>query len=124
MCGNKISRAKYNLCRTCTFKNKAKERFDEWLITGDLGFSTPSTTIRGNFKELLLDYYGRKCNICGISEEWNNKKLTLIVDHIDGDASNNKSTNLRLVCPNCDSQLDTYKSKNKNSARKNRYKYR
>jgi hypothetical protein len=29
--------------------------------------------------------------------------------------------NLRLVCHNCDSQLDTYKSKNKNSARKKRY---
>lgn len=36
--------------------------------------------------------------------------------HIDGDASNNFRDNLRLVCPNCDSQLDTYKSRNKNSA--------
>lgn len=38
-----------------------------------------------------------------------------------GDAANNRRENLRLVCPNCDSQLDTYKSKNKNSARKKRY---
>jgi len=30
--------------------------------------------------------------------------------------------NYRCVCPNCDSQLDTYKSKNKNSARETRYK--
>ena len=40
-----------------------------------------------------------------------------IVDHIDGKASNNRRDNLRCICPNCDSQLDTYKSKNKNSAR-------
>ena len=33
---------------------------------------------------------------------------------IDGD---NVRSNLRLICPNCDSQLDTYKSKNKNGAR-------
>lgn len=40
---------------------------------------------------------------------------------IDGNASNNRRDNLRCICPNCDSQLDTYKSKNKNGAR---YYYR
>lgn len=48
---------------------------------------------------------------------WNNKTLNFILDHIDGNAANNHKENLRLICPNCDSQLDTYKSKNKNSAR-------
>ena len=43
--------------------------------------------------------------------------------HIDGDASNNFRDNLRLVCPNCDSQLDTYKSRNKNSTRTHRKDY-
>lgn len=48
---------------------------------------------------------------------WNNLELVFILDHIDGNADNNERINLRLVCPNCDSQLDTYKSKNKGSAR-------
>ena len=39
-----------------------------------------------------------------------------------GTAKNNKRDNLRCICPNCDSQLDTYKSKNKHSDRKFRYK--
>lgn len=43
---------------------------------------------------------------------WNNKELHFILDHIDDDATNNIRTNLRMICPNCDSQLDTYKSRN------------
>ena len=52
-----------------------------------------------------------------MSRIWNNKPINFILDHIDGDASNNWKDNLRLICPNCDSQLDTYKSRSKNSAR-------
>lgn len=49
--------------------------------------------------------------------KWNNKELMFVLDHINGDADDNNRDNLRLICPNCDSQLDTFKSKNKNSAR-------
>jgi hypothetical protein len=41
---------------------------------------------------------------------------------IDGDASNNLRSNIRMICPNCDSQTDTFKSKNKNSKRRNYWK--
>jgi len=61
------------------------------------------------------------CEICGTKNEWNGMKLNFVLDHIDGRASNNLRNNLRLVCHNCDSQLETYKSKNKNSCRKKRY---
>jgi len=74
------------------------------------------------FKKDILNEQNGECNICGISNVWNHKNLTFVLDHIDGDASNNNRENLRLVCPNCDSQLDTFKSRNKNSARKERYK--
>jgi 5-methylcytosine-specific restriction endonuclease McrA len=62
-----------------------------------------------------------KCAICNLEDEWNGNKLIFVLDHIDGNASNNIRENLRLVCPNCDSQLDTFKRKNKNSARRERY---
>jgi hypothetical protein len=60
-------------------------------------------------KEEILE---NKCSICQITE-WNNKPIGLHLDHIDGVSSNHLLDNLRLVCPNCHSQTDTYCGKNK-----------
>ena len=72
-------------------------------------------------KRHILKEQNNYCEICKNKNEWNSKPIVFILDHINGDAFNNKRENLRLICPNCDSQLDTYKSKNKNSSRKERY---
>ena len=72
-------------------------------------------------KRYLKETRGEKCEICGV-KEWNCKDLTMIMDHIDGDSSNNSLLNLRLICPNCDSQLPTYKSRNRGNGRHSRRK--
>lgn len=64
-----------------------------------------------------------QCAICGNTGNWNNKDLTLRLDHIDGENNNNVFENLRWLCPNCDSQLDTYCGANK-KAHKNRREQR
>lgn len=62
---------------------------------------------------LLDDLIENVCDICGIGPEWNDKPMVLILDHINGVNNDNRLENLRFVCSNCDSQLDTYKAKNK-----------
>lgn len=51
------------------------------------------------------------CEICGI-KEWNGKPLQCQLDHIDGNRYNNNLENLRIICPNCHSQTETFCSKN------------
>lgn len=57
---------------------------------------------------------------CGITEEWRDKKMSLILDHINGVHDDNRMENLRLVCPNCNATLDTHAGKNTTKAKLNR----
>ena len=101
---------------------KRQEKLNQWLTTGKTGY-TVDTTIRGVIRNYILKHQNFKCAICGISNQWNNKPLNFVLDHIDGNASNSSPENLRLICPNCDSQLDTFKSKNKQSTRTKRKEF-
>lgn len=54
-----------------------------------------------------------ECRICGQGTMWNGKPLVLVLDHINGVSTDHRLRNLRLVCPNCNSQLPTFCSKNR-----------
>lgn len=53
------------------------------------------------------------CALCGLKPVWNGKPLVLRLDHENGNRSDNREKNLRLICPNCDSQLPTYCARNR-----------
>lgn len=52
------------------------------------------------------------CENCGCSD-WLGKPINLELHHVDGNRQNHELKNLRLLCPNCHSQTDTYRAKNK-----------
>lgn len=66
-------------------------------------------------KRYLRETCGDACAVCGQQPTWNNKPLVLQLDHIDGDSDNNALTNIRLICPNCHTQTDTFGTKGQGS---------
>lgn len=71
-----------------------------------------TVNVRKHMKRYLLGLKGHKCEICGLSE-WNKAPIPLVCDHINGDSTDSRIENFRLICCNCDAQLPTYKSKNR-----------
>ncbi|MET8455832.1 HNH endonuclease [Streptomyces parvulus] len=49
-----------------------------------------------------------ECAECGTGPEWLGKPMTLEVDHVNGDWSDDRPANLRLLCPNCHASTDTW----------------
>lgn len=89
-----------NACAACGKRQETLARF----VAGE-SFSPKIV------RRCVLDLKGRFCCLCGQGEQWNNRPLTLQVDHIDGDSENNAIDNLRVLCPNCHTQTENYGSK-------------
>ena len=73
---------------------------------------------RGHYvRAYLFEQQRGECAVCAIPATWNGADLVFVLDHIDGDASSNRREDLPLVCPNCDSQLPTFKARNRGKGR-------
>lgn len=84
------------------------DNLDNILIESSTYTNTHSLKNR-LWKHGLLE---KKCSSCGITE-WMGKPAPLQLDHINGTRSDNRIENLRILCPNCHSQTDTWTGKNK-----------
>lgn len=119
LCGKKLFASKSKYCsQICQHKcqwNKIKET----IKRGNYKATTDNTTL----KKFLLEERGHKCEKCGLSE-WLNKPIPLVCDHVNGNYTDNKLTNLRLICNNCDALSPTYKGRNKGKGRAARKIYR
>jgi len=76
------------------------------------GFHPHYQTFKLKNRLLKEGLFENKCKCCGI-KEWNGKSINMQLDHIDGNSKNHKLDNLRMICPNCHSQTETYCGKNK-----------
>jgi hypothetical protein len=69
---------------------------------------------RGSLKKRLYaaGLKQRTCELCGQGELWRGRRMALILDHVNGVATDHRLENLRIVCPNCAATLDTHCGRN------------
>ena len=123
-CGKEIS-IKGKFCNNkCQADYRTKQKFMKIEESGYFPHNEATNeTTRSSVRKYLITKYGHKCSICGLSE-WMGQPIPLVADHIDGDTTNHKVENFRMVCENCNAKLPTYKAKNKHGRawRKKYYK--
>ena len=56
-----------------------------------------------------------ECAQCGLTT-WRGEPLPLHLDHINGDHTDNRLENLRILCPNCHALTDTWCGRNRKPA--------
>lgn len=88
------------------FPGKSAKPLDEILVRG-------SSYDRGSLKRRLLKegLLSERCEVCQMSD-WQGKTITLQLDHINGVNDDHRLENLRLLCPNCHSQTNTFAGRN------------
>ena len=80
----------------------------------DKMFVENSDTRRHLIKQRLLKegILSNTCSECGLDGDWNGKPIVMVLDHINGVNNDNRIENLRMLCPNCNSQTPTFSGRN------------
>lgn len=106
----------------CMGAARRKKSVEDWQA----GLYDGKDTLPPSVRSWILDKQDGSCSMCPVGITWEGKPLVLVLDHINGNSSDNSVENLRFVCPNCDSQLPTYKARNRGKGRhyrSERYKH-
>lgn len=88
--------------------SNTKKSWRQILKSGHTGYRRSAHQLR---RALIESGVPCTCK-CGLKNKWRGHRLVLRIDHVNGDWSDNRRSNLRFMCPNCHSQTDTFGNSN------------
>lgn len=94
-----------NLIGRTNHKSVPNKRNLNDILVKDSDYLSSSHLKERLYKEGLKQ---RICELCGQDENWKGKKISLILDHKNGEKYDNRFENLQIVCPNCNATLPTH----------------
>lgn len=91
------------------------KRHSKNRISDEKVFVENSTYARHHIKHRIIsqNLIPYQCHLCGLKPEWNGKKLSLQLEHMNGINTDHRIENLCFLCPNCHSQTETYGGKHR-----------
>ncbi|MFI9603623.1 HNH endonuclease signature motif containing protein [Streptomyces sp. NPDC052043] len=84
---------------------EATKRPEDILVKHDGRRRTKTILLRRALREIGVP---EECAKCGVGPEWLGRPMTLEIDHVNGDWSDDRRENLRLLCPNCHAITSTW----------------
>jgi hypothetical protein len=116
-CGKELKTGNVYCSSTCQQNNQYRAFIERWLRgEEDGGRGKYDEQISGFVRRWMEEKSNGMCSLCQ-GKEWRGKPMPLLVDHINGNPRNTRPENLRMICGNCDMQLETYKGRNKGKGR-------
>jgi hypothetical protein len=89
--------------------NWAKKKPLEEILVKNSDYNNTSALRRRLFRENVFE---QRCYNCGLSE-WLGEPISLELEHKNGNSFDNRIENLTILCPNCHSQTETFRGRNK-----------
>jgi hypothetical protein len=87
-----------------------------WTAEEALANSKSRITIKRHL--LRAGIIVNRCDWCGL-DTWRGRAISIQIDHINGIRDDHRVENLRMLCPNCHSQTDTFAAKNRKKSNGN-----